>query len=179
MRIISGSHKGRILRADRSFEARPTTDFAKEALFDILNNYFDFENLRVLDLFAGTGGISYEFASRGAIAIDAVEINERYASFIRKTVQELDFKVIRIFKENAFTFIKRCQVNYDIIFADPPYDLEEVKTIPDLIFTHEMLAKEGWLIVEHSKQVDFKNHPNYVETRKYGAVHFSFFKKEK
>ena len=176
MRIVSGTHKGRRITPDKSFKARPTTDFAKENLFNVLNNIVDFENLSVLDLFGGTGGISYEFASRGAEKVICVELNHRHFSFIQKTVNELQFDQILPIKSDVFKFLKACHQKFDMIFADPPYDLKKIESIPDLIFEKEILQEDGLLIVEHSSKNDFSKHPFFSEKRTYGSVNFSFFK---
>ena len=153
MRIISGSNKGRIIKTPANLPVRPTTDLAKESLFNILNNHFDFEELDVLDLFAGTGNISYEFASRGAKRIVSVDNNFKCAEFIRKAAQEYGFnKIITVQRANVFVFLKYPQVPFDLIFADPPYDMEGIETIPDLIFNQKLLKPGGWLILEHSNQ---------------------------
>lgn len=151
---------------------------AKEALFNILHNYYDFEGLKVLDLFAGIGSISYEFASRDAAEVHSVEMNPRCVNFITETSRKLDLKNLFVIRANVFTYIKRSGKNFDIIFADPPYDLEGIETIPDLIFENDLLDKDGWLIVEHSAGIDFSEHPNLDQNRKYGKVNFSMFSKK-
>ncbi|MCK5766483.1 MAG: 16S rRNA (guanine(966)-N(2))-methyltransferase RsmD [Bacteroidales bacterium] len=178
MRIIGGDHKGRRIHAPASLPVRPTTDMAKEALFNILHNYYDFEGLKVLDLFAGIGSISYEFASRDAAEVHSVEMNPRCVNFITETSRKLDLKNLFVIRANVFTYIKRSGKNFDIIFADPPYDLEGIETIPDLIFENDLLDKDGWLIVEHSAGIDFSEHPNLDQNRKYGKVNFSMFSKK-
>ncbi|MCK5169516.1 MAG: RsmD family RNA methyltransferase, partial [Bacteroidales bacterium] len=175
MRIVSGKYKGRRINPPKNFRARPTTDFAKENLFNILNNNFDFAELSVLDLFSGTGSISYEFASRGCISVISVESNFKHHAFIKKTVEELGFNQIRAIKSNAFIYLKSCRDKFDIIFADPPYDLKEIESIPDFIFKFQILNKEGWLIVEHGDKTSFNKHAGFVELRKYGGVNFSIF----
>lgn len=155
---------------------RPTTDMAKEALFNILRNYFDFDSLKVLDLFAGIGSISYEFASHGAIEVTSVELNPRCASFINETSSKLDLKNHFVIRANVFTFLRRKSgKKFDIIFADPPYDIEGIDEIPTLVFENDWLADDGWLIVEHSADTDFSEHPNLHQHRKYGKVNFSIF----
>jgi 16S rRNA (guanine(966)-N(2))-methyltransferase RsmD len=175
VRIVSGTHKGRRITPDKSFKARPTTDFAKENLFNVLNNIVDIEELSVLDLFGGTGGISYEFASRGAGKVICVELNHRHFIFIQKTVQELGLDQILPIKSDVFRFVKSCRQKFDMIFADPPFDLKTLDTIPDWIFEKELLNKNGMLIVEHGSKNDFSSHPNFTEKRTYGSVNFSFF----
>lgn len=175
MRIISGENKGRRIPVPRNFKARPTTDFAKEALFNIIANYFNFESIKVLDLFSGTGSIGYEFASRGADMVDMVEINKRYSDFIRQTVQRLGLKQIHIYTSDVFRAIPRIKSKYDIIFADPPYDLDNIPEIPQLIFDHTILAEDGWLILEHGRNLNFSENVHFKELRRYGSVHFSIF----
>jgi 16S rRNA (guanine966-N2)-methyltransferase len=159
----------------KRFSARPTTDFAKESLFNIISNNFDIGKIRVLDLFSGTGSISYECASRACQAIDAVENNRHHYAFIKKTAEELDFQQMKIHYADAFSFIKRCRTTYDLIFADPPYDLPGIISIPGLVFEHNLLHPGGWLILEHSSAYRFENTPFFLESRKYGSVHFSIF----
>ena len=175
MRIVSGRFKGKTF-TPKGFNARPTTDFAKEGLFNILINNFDLEEIEVLDLFAGTGSISFEFASRGTSRIDLVELNFNHLKFISSVIKELGLKQIHTIKGNAFQFIKACSYKYDIVFADPPYELEGIDTIPDLIFEKSLLKDDGWLILEHSGNYHFENHPRFSQERHYGSVHFSIFK---
>ena len=175
MRIISGKHKGTHIPVPKNFKARPTTDFAKEALFNILANYFDFKGLSVLDLFSGTGSIGYEFSSRDAGHVDMVEINPRYAGFIRATAERMGFDGIRIFQKDVFNILPVLKDRYDIIFADPPYYLEDLAKIPDAVFSAGLLAEDGWFILEHGKKHSFSNHKNFKELRRYGSVHFSIF----
>lgn len=151
---------------------------AKEALFNILHNYYDFEGLKVLDLFAGIGSISYEFASRDAAEVHSVEMNPRCVNFITETSRKLDLKNLFVIRANVFTYLKRSGKKFDIIFADPPYDLEGIETIPDLVFENDLLDKDGWLIVEHSAGIDFSEHQNLDQQRKYGKVNFSMFSKK-
>jgi len=175
VRIIGGDHKGRRIHAPAGLPVRPTTDMAKEALFNILHNYYDFEGIKVLDLFAGIGSISYEFASRDAAEVHSVEMNPRCVNFITETSRKLDLKNLFVIRANVFTYLKRSGKNFDIIFADPPYDLEGIETIPDLVFENDLLDKDGWLIVEHPSDIDFSEHPNLDQQRKYGKVNFSMF----
>ncbi len=175
MRIVSGSKKGFRLNPPKNITARPTTDFAKESLFNVLNNRVDFEELSVLDLFSGTGGISFEFASRGARSITVVELSAQHAAYIRKTAKELDFQSIYLIQGDVFKFIKSCGQKFDLVFADPPYDLPALDTLPDFIFEHELLKPEGVFILEHPARKSFANHPHFAEHRHYGNVNFSFF----
>lgn len=177
MRIISGNLKGRRVAQHHNFNARPTTDFARSSLFNILNNYFYFDKLRVLDLFAGTGSISIEFASRGCTNIELVENDFKNFKLISESLKEFSLGGIKVFKVDAFKYLDGCKPGYDIIFADPPYDLEGIDVIPDKVFSRQLLNDEGWFIFEHSKQYHFQQHPNFKEERKYGAVHFSIFRK--
>ena len=148
---------------------------AKEALFNILRNHFDFEGLKVLDLFAGIGSISYEFASRDAAEVHSVELNPRCASFITETTRKLDMKNLFVIRANVFTYLKRSSKKFNIIFADPPYNLEGIDTIPDMVFENALLEKDGLLIIEHSSDTDFTDHPHLSQQRKYGKVNFSMF----
>lgn len=154
---------------------RPTTDMAKEALFNVLNNHVDFESIMVLDLFAGTGNIAFEFASRGATEVLAIDTNKRCIDFIRNTAISLQFDKLTAIHADVFRFLRSCRTSFDIIFADPPYDMMEQHQIPDLVIANQLLATEGRLILEHGGQNHFDDHPAFLEKRKYGKVHFSFF----
>jgi 16S rRNA (guanine966-N2)-methyltransferase len=176
MRIVSGTNRGKRIHPPKNFKARPTTDFAKESLFNILMNSYDMEELNVLDLFSGTGGISYEFASRGARSIVAIEKDNAHYSFIRNTCQELDMDMVNVIRGDVFRYLKRPYQSFDIIFADPPYDHPLLDTLPDQIFSTEILAKEGTFILEHSSDHSFTSHDHFSEHRKYGGVNFTFFK---
>ncbi len=178
MRIISGSHRGRRVNAPTNLPVRPTTDVAKESIFNIINNYFDIEDLSVLDLFAGIGSISLEFASRGAHTITSVDKEFKCVRFIQKIADECAFDAIKVVRADVFKYLKYKHPRFDLIFADPPYEMEGVEDIPDLVFKNDMLSKDGWLIVEHSKTVDFSRKSHFRETRKYGKVHFSIFEYE-
>lgn len=155
--------------------ARPTTDFAKESLFNILENTYDFSTVHVLDLFAGTGSISFEFASRGCPYIDAIDINPLHYKFIKDTAHKFHLPHLHALRLNAFEFPNICTVHYDIIFADPPYDLAGVDTLPQRILEKNLLNKDGVFILEHGKQYDFSAHPCFTRQKQYGSVHFSFF----
>jgi 16S rRNA (guanine(966)-N(2))-methyltransferase RsmD len=178
MRIVSGKLKGRQIPVRKNFTARPTTDFAKEGLFNILNNYFDFEETEVLDLFAGTGSISYEFASRGCPKIITVEKDYRSCEFIKQTAKQLNIDAIRVVKMDAFTLLLKCNESFDIVFADPPYQLENIAEIPNAVLKSKALKAEGWLILEHGGDNVFNRIPEFKEMRVYGNVHFSIFRKE-
>jgi 16S rRNA (guanine966-N2)-methyltransferase len=175
MRIISGIYRGRRLLPPVNLPVRPTTDFAKEGLFNVLNNMVDFESLKVLDLFSGTGSIAFEFLSRGAIEVTAIDSNHRCVEFIKKTAETFGAGNIKAIKSNSFVFIKHMISTYDLIFADPPYDLEGIEAIPDLIFSSNLLADDGLLVLEHSSGYKFEKHPQFDSYRHYGSVNFSFF----
>jgi len=177
MRIISGRYKGRAIDPPRNLRARPTTDFAKENLFNVLTNLVDFEACDVLDLFAGTGSISYEFASRGARSVTAVEINAVHADFIRTTARRLDIRTLYVAKANAFLYLKSCTKQFDLVFSDAPYDLEGSEAVIGLVLEGGLLRDGGLLVFEHSKAKDFSDHPHFWQLRSYGSVQFSFFKK--
>lgn len=176
MRIISGTFKARRIDTPHNITARPTTDFAKEGLFNVLNNLIDFEDIDVLDLFAGTGSISLEFISRGANNVVSVEINDLHCTFIRKTCALLGVDNLLLTRGDVFRFLSSSHMKFDVIFADPPYDLQQLPLLPDLIFKHDLLKPEGLFILEHSAKNNFENHPNFLENRHYGNVNFSFFK---
>lgn len=176
MRIIGGDFGGRRIKTPNNLLVRPTTDMAKEALFNVLAHRMELEMTEVLDLFAGTGNISYEFASRGATRVLSVEMNSRNADFIRQTANSFGMRNLQVIRANALLFLSRDKHRYDIIFADPPYDLPEAGTIPGLILTRGLLAEEGLLIMEHSDAHDFSNVQGFVELRKYGRVRFSIFR---
>jgi len=175
LRIISGTHKSRIITAPRNLPVRPTTDYAKESLFNILNNNFDYPALKILDLFSGTGNITYEFASRGCNEITAVDNNYNCASFIKKTVLEFEFKGVRAIKSDVFGFLKNCTGNFDLIFADPPYEMDGIEKIPGIIFEKKLLKENGWLIIEHSVKTIFSKKEHLIQKRNYGSVNFSIF----
>ncbi len=176
MRIISGKYKGRRITAPKNLPVRPTTDMAKESLFNILNNHFYFDEISVIDLFAGTGNISFEFASRGTKEIYAIDKYFGCTKFIHDTAKEFDLP-IHSYKSDVFKFLEKTPLTADIIFADPPYDFETEKFIQiiDLIFQNKILNEEGLLIVEHSKHTDLSQHPHYEYSKKYGGNVFSFF----
>ncbi|MBQ6777346.1 MAG: RsmD family RNA methyltransferase [Paludibacteraceae bacterium] len=173
MRIISGTYRGRRLSPPKNITARPTTDFAKESLFNLLTNRLDFEGIDMLDLFAGTGGIGLEFVSRGARSVTAVEMAHVQQNFIISTCKQLGIRNLNLVRGDVFRFLSADRVRYDVIYADPPYALERLAELPDLVLPH--LKDEGWFILEHGKDNDFTDHPRHVETRTYGSVHFSFF----
>jgi 16S rRNA (guanine966-N2)-methyltransferase len=177
LRIISGKYKGKIIIPPKNFRARPTTDFAKEALFNILNNKIDFTEIKVLDLFAGTGSIGFEFASRDALFVDMIEKSPVHHEFIKKNILNMKMQNARAIKTDVFVFIDHMHQSYDLIFADPPYDMEGIETIPDKILASEILKPDGCFIFEHSKKLNYTDHQNCFDQRVYGNVHFSFFRK--
>ncbi len=179
MRIISGKFKGRRITAPKNLPVRPTTDLSKESLFNILNHQFAFRELRVLDLFAGTGNISYEFASRGAEPITSVDADFGCVNFIRKTAQEFEMDITAI-KSDVYRFLEKNKVKYDIIFADPPYDFtqEQFERIAKLVFENDLLEEDGLLIIEHSAHTSMEELEHFSNSRKYGGSVFSFFEYE-
>lgn len=179
MRIISGKYKGRRISPPKNLPVRPTTDMSKEALFNILNNHFNFSELKVLDLFAGTGNISYEFASRGCEPITSVDGDMGCVNFIKKTAQEFDFDITAI-KSDVFKFLEKSKASYDIIFADPPYGIEQkdFEKIIQLVFENELLEEDGMMVIEHSKHTKLEHMENFSFDRNYGGSVFSFFEFE-
>lgn len=180
MRIIGGIFKSRIFRPGKNFKARPTTDFARENLFNILDNRYNFDNKKILDLFSGTGSITFEFVSRGCPDVTSVEIDRFHYQFICSVIEQLDVKgAVKALNVDVFKFIGHSPWQYNIIFADPPYALKQLGKIPDLIFKSNLLSDEGVLILEHGKTNDFTSNPFFREMRSYGSVHFSFFSRVK
>ncbi len=175
MRIISGRYKGKRIVAPKNINARPTTDFAKEGLFNILQNRIDIEAITVLDLFSGTGNIAFEFASRGAAQVTAVDISMVSHRFIQKTARELEFEAFKVIKSDAFRFLRKSTQPVDLIFADPPYGLENTENIPNLVFENKLLNENGLLIIEHPEEVVLSRNVFFTERRAYGKVNFSFF----
>ncbi len=175
MRIIGGRLKGKTILPPAGYKARPTTDFAKEGLFNILANEYEFDDLMVLDLFGGTGAISFEFASRGAGKVYCVEMAPLHANFIRSQAEKFSLDNINVVRHNVFDFLDICKVKFDIIFADPPYALEGLAELPDKIFERDLLYEGCYFILEHSEAYSFTSHPHFVKEKKYGNVHFTFF----
>ena len=175
MRIIGGSLKGRSFHPPKTLPVRPTTDFSKEALFNILNNKIDFEAIKALDLFAGTGSISYELASRGCTDILAVDQNYGCTTFIKTTAASFSLSGIRSFKSDVFKFLRQTQETFDFIFADPPYDLSETSQLPGLILTTSRLNPGGIFILEHPNNLNFNQEPFFLEQRSYSKVNFTIF----
>lgn len=175
MRVISGIYKRRRFDVPHSFKARPTTDFAKENLFNVLNNIIDFEECSVLDLFSGTGGISLEFLSRGCSPVISVEMDSLHYSHQRKIHTKLQDKNWIPLRDDVFRFLRRDSRKYDIIFADPPYTLKELPEIPNMVFEHDLLKEGGIFIFEHGKDYDFSDHPKFMRHIAYGSVNFTIF----
>ena len=178
MRVISGIYKRRHFDIPRNFKARPTTDFAKENLFNVLSNRIDFEDsIRALDLFAGTGSISIELLSRGCEQVVSIEKDRDHFAFICKVMKELKIEKCIPIRGDVFKYITSNggRDTFDFIFADPPYALAELETLPDLIFEHGLLKEQGLFVLEHGKNNHFESHPHFQEHRVYGSVNFSFF----
>ncbi len=176
MRIISGKFKGKRINPPQNITARPTTDFAKESLFNLLNNRIDIEDADVLDLFSGTGSISLECVSRGAREVIGIELAQRQADFIRKTIAQLNITNYRLLRTDVFRFLDSCKIQFDFIFADPPYDLPTLPTLPQIIFEKGLLKTDGIFVLEHPTKYDFSEHPHFCDHRNYGSVNFTFFK---
>lgn len=177
MRIIGGKAAGLRLNPPQNLPVRPTTDIAKEALFNILNNRIDFDGLECLDLFAGTGNISFELASRGVNKVNAVDLHGKCVLYITETAKKLDLSQIKARKADVFKFIKSDKESYDLIFADPPYDLGQLPILASMVLENNLLNEGGLLIVEHPSNRKMIDHPNFVETRQYGNSSFSFYSK--
>jgi 16S rRNA (guanine(966)-N(2))-methyltransferase RsmD len=177
VRIVGGIYKGRIFNPGKNFKARPTTDIAKEGLFNILENRYDFLNKTVLDLFSGSGSIGYEFISRGCSEAVLVEKDFVHHRFIMNVLEILKIENAKIFRADVFTFLRNFKGSFDFIFADPPFELKNFAQVPDAILATNLLNKDGLLILEHPKEYNFSNHSFFKENRKYGKVNFSFFEK--
>ena len=175
MRIIGGRLKGRIIEPPALYKARPTTDYAREGLFNILKNIYEFEGLKVLDLFGGTGAISFEFASRGASRVYCVEMARENASFIKREAARLGLGNVTMVRDNVFDFLDICHEKFDIVFADPPYALDRLEELPDKVLSAGILHPEALFILEHGGEHDFGQHPSFDREKIYGRVHFSFF----
>ena len=178
MRIIGGTLKGKAINPPSGYKARPTTDFAREGLFNILDNEYEFQDLKVLDLFGGTGAISFEFASRGASRVYCVEMARENASFIKTEAERLGLRNVTMVRDNVFDFLPLCKEKFDIIFADPPYALDGLENLPDKVFSQDILYPGCYFILEHGDEHSFTTHPFFKKERRYGRVHFSFFEKE-
>lgn len=175
MRIIGGRLKGKQVLPPRGYKARPTTDFAREGLFNVLDNEYEFQDLKVLDLFGGTGAVAFEFASRGAAKVYSVEMARENASFILREASRLGLSNVTMVRANVFDFLPLCTEKFDIVFADPPYALSGLETLPDKVFEADILHPECYFILEHGDEHSFKSHPRFVKEKVYGRVHFSFF----
>lgn len=175
MRIISGKYKSRRIQVPAGLKARPTTDFAKEGLFNVLHNRIDWEETVALDLFSGTGSIALELVSRGCPRVVSVEQNNLHWRFISKAKETLGAAELLPLRADVFTFLSACREQFDFIFADPPYDMPATDTLPGIIFEKNLLKPEGVFILEHGKKYDFSSFPHFSELRHYGNVHFSFF----
>ena len=176
MRIVGGTFKGRIFNPNKKFSARPTTDVAKEALFNILANRIDFSGLKVLDLFSGPGSIGYEFISRGASEVTFVDKEMNHIRFIQEVTEKLKITNAKIIHNDAFRFLKFCRQQFDVVFCDPPFDLLYINEIPETVFESGILHESSLFILEHSRDYDFSKLPHFFENRKYGKVNFSFFR---
>ncbi len=176
MRIIGGKFKGKTILPPAGYKARPTTDFAREALFNILDNEYEFDDLNVLDLFGGTGAVSFEFGSRGVGRVYCVEMSRENASFIKTEASRLGLDNVTMVRDNVFDFLDVCHEKFDIVFADPPYAIEGLESIPDRVFEKDILHPDCYFILEHGPGHDFSAHPRFLKQRSYGKVHFTFFK---
>ena len=178
MRIIRGKYGRRRFQIPASFKARPTTDFAKENLFNVLDNMVDWEELDALDLFAGTGSIAFEMLSRGCQHVTAVELNYKHASFIEKVAKELHTKELTLIRGDVLRYLSSItKPSFDLIFADPPYNLPELQQLPNLVLNSDLLREGGIFVLEHSKNNDFAAQPYFSQLRVYGSVNFSVFVK--
>lgn len=180
MRIVTGLYRGRHFDIPRTFKARPTTDCAKENIFNVLRGYIDFNEAQALDLFSGTGSISLELLSRGCHNVISVEIDRDHAAFIRQCIQKIGATPSHtLIQGDAFKFLKTCKQQFDIVFADPPYALEELPTLPDIVIEQGLLKTDGIFILEHGRKHSFVDHPAFIDHRAYGSVNFSLFRTTK
>ena len=177
MRVITGKYKGKHFEVPRSFKARPTTDFAKENLFNVLRAYLDFEETRALDLFAGTGSITLELLSRGCREVMSVERDRQHYAFIQSMLRHLDDPAATAICGDALRFVSKGFKEVDFVFADPPYALRELPELPERVMNSKLLAPGGLFVLEHGKNNDFTDHPCFLEHRAYGSVNFSFFRR--
>ena len=177
MRIIAGTLRGRRLNPPDNLPVRPTTDMARESLFNILNNYVDYDECSVLDLFAGTGAVSLEFVSRGARDVTSIDNNAQCTDFIKLCTSQFGVKNLRVVRADVFDLLKHPNRRFDIVFADPPYAIESLDTLPDLVFDHQLLTDDGIFILEHPREFSFEQHPHFWQHRAYGKVNFTFFAK--
>lgn len=175
MRIISGTLKGRRFTPPTKLKARPTTDFAKEGLFNVLGGKIDLEEIKVLELFSGSGSIGLEFISRGAKSVVGIEISIQHIGYIKKVCSELNVNNYYLQKADVFKYLDSAKGSYDVVFADPPYAIKDLDKLPDLVLNNGLLNENGLFILEHGRDYDFSAHPHFLEMRKYGNVHFTFF----
>lgn len=175
MRIIRGKYQRRQIVAPTNLPVRPTTDMAKESLFNILENHYDFEEIEALDLFAGTGNISYELVSRGCPKVVSVDIDQGCVKFIREIANRLEMKELLAVRSDVYRFVANNKTQYDLIFADPPYDDVDYQQLVEIIFENNLLRENGMFVLEHSKRINFEEHPHFMEQRHYGKVNFTFF----
>ena len=175
MRIIAGTLRGRRLTPPATLPVRPTTDIARESLFNILNNYVDYEDCTVMDLFAGTGAVTMEFVSRGVKEVTSIDINNQCTEFIKSTARQFGVENVHVVRSDVFDLLKRAYKQFDIIFADPPYAIENLDQLPNLIFEHHLLTDEGIFVLEHPREYSFEDHPHFWQHRNYGKVNFTFF----
>jgi len=175
MRIIAGTLRGRRLNPPANLPVRPTTDMARESLFNILNNYVDYEDCSVMDLFAGTGAVSLEFVSRGVKDVTSIDINNSCTEYIKSTSRQMNVGNIHVVRADVFDLLKRAYKKFDIIFADPPYSLADLPKLPDIVFSSNVLNEDGIFILEHPKEFTFEDHPHFWQHRAYGKVNFTFF----
>ena len=177
MRIITGKYKGRHFEIPRSFSARPTTDFAKENLFNVLQGYIDFsEEPTALDLFSGTGSITLELVSRGCGRVVSVELDTRHYRLICQFLDKLQDTAAMPIRADVFQYLAKCREQFDFIFADPPYTLPQIPELPNIVLSRNLLKEDGLFVLEHGKSNDFSQHPRFLEHRSYGSVNFSFFR---
>ncbi len=177
MRIVGGTFGGRRFNPPARIPARPTTEVAKEGLFNMLSNSIDLEGLRTLDLFGGTGSITYELASRGAGELTIVERDPVTVDFIKKTIKELEIdNIVHLIRNDVFRFIKQCTEQYNFIFAGPPYALDTIDDLPLLVFEKKLLLPGGTFVLEHTPRNDYQNHPRFARMKNYGTTVFTFFK---
>lgn len=175
MRIISGKFKGRRFQAPSSIKARPTTDMAREGLFNVLNQKIDLQGIKVLDLFAGTGAVSLEFLSRGAAEITAIDIDNTSRKHLEKIKKDWDLKNFKVVKADVLSLAKKANQQFDLVFADPPYSHKRFSEMPNIILNSGWLEKDGLFILEHSSDFDFSSNPSFVDHRNFGNVNFTFF----
>lgn len=175
MRIITGEYKGRHFDIPRTFKARPTTDFAKENIFNVLGRYIDFEDAEALDLFSGTGSITLELLSRGCSRVTSIEMDRDHHAFIVQCLKKLGTERCIPLRGDVFRFLKSCKAQYDFVFADPPYALKELPQIPQMVIDKDIIKEGGVFVFEHGHNYDFSQLPHFAEHRAYGSVNFSIF----